>query len=111
MKPLVKYIEHKPAEHTDRATAWIARVGPSSSGRTLYFNDMALKRSSGYDSNHYDLVSGEEVVSGLIQVDYRFTGGPIANVSVHDINLSRDIVPLATDNITSSCSSTDPTIS
>ncbi|HLG14819.1 MAG TPA: hypothetical protein VJH03_10010 [Blastocatellia bacterium] len=66
MKPIVKYIEHKPAEHTDRATAWIARVWPSSSGRTLYFNDMALKRSSGYDSNHCDLVSGEDYwVSGV----------------------------------------------
>lgn len=66
MKPIVKYIEHKPAEHTDRASAWIARVWPSSSGRTLYFNDMALKRSSGYDSNHCDLVSGEEYwVSGV----------------------------------------------
>jgi hypothetical protein len=51
MKPIVKYIEHKPAEHTDRGTAWIARVWLSSSGRTLYFNDMALKRCSGYDSN------------------------------------------------------------
>ena len=66
MKPLVKYIEHKPAEHTDRATAWIARVWPSSTGRTLYFNDMALKRSSGPDSNHCDLLSGEDYwVSGV----------------------------------------------
>jgi hypothetical protein len=59
MKPVIKYIEHKPSEHTDRATAWIARVWPSSTGRTLYFNDMALKRCSGFDSNHYDLVSGD----------------------------------------------------
>ena len=66
MKPLVKYIEHKPAEHTDRATAWIARVWPSSTGRTLYFNDMALKRRSGSDSNHCDLLSGEDYwVSGV----------------------------------------------
>lgn len=66
MKHIVKYIEHKPAEHTDRATAWIARVWPSSSGRTLYFNDMALKRCSGNDSNHCDLVSGEDYwVSGV----------------------------------------------
>jgi len=58
MKPIIKYIEHKPAEHTDRATAWIARVWPSSSGKTLYFNEMALRRGSGGDSNHYDIVSG-----------------------------------------------------
>jgi hypothetical protein len=37
MTPLIKYIEHKPAEHTDRGEAWIARVWPSSSGKTLYF--------------------------------------------------------------------------
>lgn len=66
MKPIIKYIEHKPAEHTDRAMAWIARVWPSLSGRTLYFNDMALKRCVGRDSNHYDLVSGEDYwVSGV----------------------------------------------
>ncbi len=66
MKPIVKYIEHKPAEHTDRADAWIARVWPSSSGKTLYFNDMALKRRSGSDSNHYDLETGERYwISGV----------------------------------------------
>ncbi len=66
MKPIIKYIEHKPAEHTDRATAWIARVWPSSSGKTLYFNDMALKRWHGNDSNHYNLVTEEDYwVSGV----------------------------------------------
>ena len=60
MKPIVKYIEHKPSEHTDAAPAWIAHVWPSSSGKTLYFNDMALKLSSGRDSNHFDLVTGED---------------------------------------------------
>lgn len=66
MKPIIKYIEHKPAELSDRGDAWIARVWPSSSGKTLYFNDMALKRCSGIDSNHYDLVSGEDYwISGV----------------------------------------------
>lgn len=66
MKAIIKYIEHKPAEHTDRAEAWIARVWLSSSGRTLYFNDMALKRGSGVDCNHFDLVTGESYwVSGV----------------------------------------------
>ena len=60
MKPVIKYIEHKAAEHTDRASAWIARVWPSASGKTLYFNDMALKRGSGGDSTHFDLASGEQ---------------------------------------------------
>ena len=66
MKASTKYIEHKPAEHTDRGEAWIARVWHSSSGRTLYFNNMALKRGSGVDSNHFDLVTGESYwVSGV----------------------------------------------
>jgi hypothetical protein len=66
MKPIVKYIEHKPAEHTDRGSAWIARVWPSSSGKTLYFNGMALKRGSDADSTHFDLVTGEQYwVSGV----------------------------------------------
>ena len=66
MKATIKYIEHKPAEHTDRGEAWIARVRHSSSGRTLYFNNMALKRGSGVDSNHFDLVTGESYwVSGV----------------------------------------------
>jgi hypothetical protein len=66
MEPIVKYIEHKPSEHTDRGKAWIARVWPSSSGKTLYFNGMALKRYSGIDKNHFDLVTRETYwVSGV----------------------------------------------
>lgn len=66
MKYLVKYIEHKSSVHTDRDDAWIARVWPSNSGRTLYFNGMALKRCSGFDCNHFDAVTGEEFwVSGV----------------------------------------------
>jgi hypothetical protein len=66
MKPIVKYIEHKPAEHTDHGKAWIAHVWPSSSGKTLYSNNIALKRFSGNDCNHFDLVTGEEYwVSGV----------------------------------------------
>jgi hypothetical protein len=67
VKTIVKYIEHKPAEHTDRGDAWIARVWLSSSGRTLYFNNMALKRcSGGIDCNHVDLVTGKSYwVSGV----------------------------------------------
>ena len=66
MKPIIKYIEHKPVEHTDQGTAWIARVWPSSSGRTLYFNNMALKRCTGFDRNHIELVSGESYwISGV----------------------------------------------
>ena len=81
MRASIKYIEHKPAEHTDRGEAWIARVWHSSSGRTLYFNNMALKRGSGVDSNHFDLVTGESYwVSGVKKRGsnrHRAGGGPI----------------------------------
>ena len=66
MKKSIKYIEHKPAEHTDRGNAWIAHVWHSASGKTLYFNNMALKRINGADSNHYDFLNGESYwVSGV----------------------------------------------
>lgn len=66
MKTIIKYIEHKTAEHTDSGEAWIARVWISSSGKTLYFNDMALKRCVGGDCNHFDLVSREAYwISGV----------------------------------------------
>ncbi len=59
MQFIVRYIELKSSEHTDADEAWIARVWPSGSGKTLYFNGMALKRSSGFDSNHIDLETGD----------------------------------------------------
>jgi hypothetical protein len=66
MKASIKYIEHKPAEHTDRGEAWIAHVWHSSSGRTLCFNNRALKRGTSVDGNHFDLVTGESYwVSGV----------------------------------------------
>jgi hypothetical protein len=43
---MLKYIEQK-AGHADNGPAWIARVTFSKSGRTVYFNGMALKRISG----------------------------------------------------------------
>ena len=59
MKYIIRYVEQKSSEHTDADEAWIARVWPSASGKTLYFNSMALKRSSGVDSNHIDLETGD----------------------------------------------------
>ncbi len=59
MKHIIRYVELKSSAHTDADEAWIARVWPSTSGKTLYFKDMALKRSSGTDSNHIDLETGD----------------------------------------------------
>jgi hypothetical protein len=64
---LLKYIELKSG-YADNGPAWIARVKVSKSGRTIYFNGMALKRASGggVSGNHYDLRTGQEYwVSGV----------------------------------------------
>ena len=59
MKEIIRYIELKGSEHTDMDEAWIARAWQSGSGKTVYFNDMALKRCQGPDSNHVDLETGD----------------------------------------------------
>ncbi|WP_207420208.1 hypothetical protein [Desertivirga brevis] len=41
MKPQIKYIELKTS-HNDDGPAWIAEVELSRSGRTIYFNGLAL---------------------------------------------------------------------
>ncbi len=79
MKQIVRYIELKGSEHTDMDEAWIARAWQSSSGKTIYFNDMALKRSQGNDSNHIDLETGDTYwVSGVKKKGTnRHWGGPV----------------------------------
>lgn len=64
---MLKYIEQK-AGHADNGPAWIARVTLSKSGRTVYFNGMALKRISGggVAGNHFDVQTGDEYwISGV----------------------------------------------
>ena len=66
MKQIVRYIELKGSEHTDMDEAWIARAWLSASGKTIYFNDMALKRSQGTDSNHINIETGDPYwISGI----------------------------------------------
>ena len=64
---MLKYIELKSG-YSDNGPAWVARVTLSKSGRTVYFNGMALKRAigGGISGNHYDLETGQEYwVSGI----------------------------------------------
>ena len=66
MKTAIKYIELKNSHHTDKDEAWIARVWSSSSGKTIYFNNMAIKRGQGSDSNHFNIETGDEYwISGV----------------------------------------------
>ena len=56
---MIRYIELKSGYHDD-GPAWIARVAVSKSGRTLYFNGKALKRSTQSGSgNYYDVETTE----------------------------------------------------
>ena len=67
MKNEIRYIELKSG-FSDNGPAWIAEVTYSQSGKTLYFNDMALKRLKlpGIGANHFDIETGEEYwVSGI----------------------------------------------
>ena len=64
---MLRYIELKTG-HADNGPAWIARVKFSKSGRTVYFDGKALKRSNkgGISGNYFDLAMGEEYwVSGV----------------------------------------------
>jgi hypothetical protein len=64
---MLKYIEIKPG-FNDNGPAWIARVKASKSGRTIYFNGMALKRAVGgmISGIYYNLDSHDEYwISGV----------------------------------------------
>ena len=63
---MLRYIE-KCTGTNHNGPAWTAQVRVSKSGRTLYFNGMALKRAKGIPSgNHYDLETGDSYwVSGV----------------------------------------------
>lgn len=60
----ILYIECK-AETLDNPTGYFVLEHRSKSGRTVYFNNKALKQFNGYKENYYDIETGEEYwVSG-----------------------------------------------
>ena len=64
---MIRYIE-KCTGANHNGPAWIGRVKKSKSGRTLYFNGKAFKRSqrAGSAGNHYDAGTGESYwISGV----------------------------------------------
>jgi len=71
MKNRIMYIEHK-TDQNDKGKAWIGEVEFSKSGKTIYFNGLALKKMTGtayaYSeySNYYDLENREAYwISGI----------------------------------------------
>jgi hypothetical protein len=64
---MLHYLELK-AGHQDDGPAWIGRVRTSQSGRTVYFNGRAFRRSkhAGKGSNHFDVETLEAYwISGV----------------------------------------------
>jgi hypothetical protein len=63
---MIRHLELKSGYHDD-GPAWIALVLVSKSGRTVYFNGKALKRSTqGVSGNYYDVETAESYwVSGV----------------------------------------------
>jgi len=78
------YIELK-TNQGDRGPAWIGLVALSGSGRTVYFNGKALKRSTGggIEGNHYDSETGDKYwVSGVKRdgKDRHWAGGGVVMI-------------------------------
>jgi len=104
----LKYLELKSG-YSDNGPAWIAKVGVSKSGRTLYFNGRALKRAQGIFGNHVDLETGEEywvsnvkkdgadrhwAGSGKVAIEHGAVAEYLAIVRAAELNGSAfDIVP------------------
>ena len=64
---MLKYVELKTG-YSGSGPAWVAQVTGCKTGRTVYFNGKALKRTSRARTaaNHYDLETGQEYwVSGI----------------------------------------------
>jgi hypothetical protein len=63
---MLRYVELKTG-YNDNGPAWIGYIQMSRSGRTIYFNGKALKRTGRpVSGNHYDLDTGEEYwISGI----------------------------------------------
>ena len=63
---MLRYIELKTG-HNDNGPAWIGYVKVSRSGRTVYFNAKAFKRTTqGASSNYYDIETQEHYwISGI----------------------------------------------
>lgn len=61
----IMYIELKTG-YSDDGPAWIGYVRTSKSRKTIYFNDHAFQKKTGYYSNYVDIENGDEYwISGL----------------------------------------------
>jgi hypothetical protein len=105
---VLKYLELKSG-YSDNGPAWVAKVGVSKSGRTLYFNGKALKRAQGISGNHVDLETGEEywvsnikkdgtdrhwAGSGKVSIEGRAVADYLASIGATELNRSTfDVVP------------------
>jgi hypothetical protein len=82
----LRYIELKTG-YADDGPAWIGFVQLSKSGRTVYFNGKAFKRSQGISANHRDLESGDEywisgIKKGMSLRLLKFSGGSVDDYAI-----------------------------
>ena len=59
MNNQLMYIELKTG-YSDDGPAWIGFVKTSKTGNTIYFNDHAFQKQTGYYSNYVDIENGDE---------------------------------------------------
>ena len=65
MNNQLMYIELKTG-YSDDGPAWIGFVKTSKTGNTIYFNDHAFQKQTGYYSNYVDIENGDEYwISGV----------------------------------------------
>jgi len=79
---MLRYIELKSG-YSDDGPAWIALVRTSKSGKTIYFNGMALIAGQGIQGNYSDPATGDEYwVSGVKKRGSNRWGGSPGEVLV-----------------------------
>jgi hypothetical protein len=65
MKDKLIYVELKTG-YEDNGPAWIGMASYSKSGRTIYFNGRAFRRSNGVGANYIDIENGDAYwISGI----------------------------------------------
>ena len=65
MNDQLMYIELKTG-YSDDGPAWIGFAKTSKTGNTIYFNDHAFQKQTGYYSNYVDIENGDEYwISGV----------------------------------------------
>ncbi len=103
------YIELKTG-YSDDGPAWIGYVKMSKSGNTIYFNDHAFQRETGFYSNYVDVENGDKYWitgvkrresnrhpcgGGAIQIDHRAVETFLEMIGKNELPHGYEIVEIA----------------